>query len=172
MFTYHEHILKKKKTPKDLVISFAAPFVIAFLAYILIVVFLAVIPFLSMLVPAVFVGFIYFSYKVIASRNVELEYLLVDSDLDIDKIVNKTRRKRIASVYRREIIAMAPVGSSNLPENWQTLPKTDASARIDDPDNYVLIYSQNGEQKALYFCPTEEMIEVMTIRNPRKVFKD
>ena len=67
---------------------------------------------------------------------------------------------------------MAPVGSSNLPENWESLPKVDASVYPEHPDTYVLVYVQDSTHKALYFCPTEEMIEVMTIRNPRKVFKD
>ena len=172
MVTYHEHILKKKKTGKDIAICLITPFAFAFLAYVLILLISAFIPFLSVLIPAVLAGSIYFSYKVISSRNIEFEYLLVDSDIDVDKIVNKTRRKRIASVYRKEIIAMAPFGSSNLPENWQTLPKTDATSSPDASGTYVLIYTQDGVQKALYFCPTEKMLEVMTIRNPRKVFND
>ena len=171
MVTYHEHILKKKKSAKDLVFCLITPFVVGILACILMVVFLAV-QILSVFVPAIFIGGIYLSYKLISSRNVEFEYLLVDSDLDIDKIINKTRRKRIASIYRKEIIALAPIGSSNLPENWETLPKTDASVYPEHPDTYVLVYIQDGVQKALYFCPTEEMLEIMTIRNPRKVFKD
>ncbi len=172
MVTYHEHILKKKKTGKDFAFCLAIPFVMAFAALILSFIVLAVIPFLSMLFPLVVVGSIYLAYKIIANRNVEFEYLLVDSDLDIDKIMNKTKRKRIVSVYRKEIIAMAPAGSSNLPDNWQNLDKIDASSSMDSPDTFVLVFTQDGIQKALYFCPTENMIETMIIRNPRKVFRD
>lgn len=171
MVTYHEHILKKKKSAKDLVFCLITPFVVAILAFILMLVCLST-QVLSVFVPAIFIGGIYLSYKLISSKNVEFEYLLVDSDLDIDKIINKTRRKRIASIYRKEIIALAPMGSSNLPENWETLPKTDASVYPEHPDTYVLVYNHDGIQKVLYFCPTEKMLEVMTIRNPRKVFKD
>lgn len=171
MVTYHEHILKKRKSVKDLIFCLVTPFVVAILAFILMLVCLST-QVLSMFVPATFIGGIYLSYKLISSKNIEFEYLLVDSDLDIDKIINKKKRKRVASVYRKEIIAMAPVGSSNLPENWQTLESYDASPYIEHPDTYVLVYNHDGIQKVLYFCPTEKMLEVMTMRNPRKVFKD
>ena len=145
MVTYHEHILRKKKSAKDLIFCLVTPFVVAILAFILMLVLFA-IPILTTLVPAVFIGGIYLSYKLISSKNIEFEYLLVDSDLDIDKIINKKRRKRIASVYRKQIIALAPMGSSNLPENWETLPKTDASVYPEHPDTYVLVYVHDNIQ--------------------------
>lgn len=172
MVTYHEHILKKGKTGKDLAICLVSPFVLAFCAYAFSFLFIYVIPFFSFLIPALWVGAVYFSFKVISSRNIEFEYLLTDSDLDIDKIINKSRRRRIISIYRKEIIAMAPVTSTNLPENWQKSEIIDASSSVTSPDTYVLIVQQEGVQKAIYFCPTEAMLETMIARNPRKVFKD
>ena len=172
MVTYHEHIVKRAKTGKDFAISMISPFAFAFCAYILSGLFATVLRFFSFLIPAVWVGAIYASYKTVASRNVEFEYLLVDSDLDIDRITNKIRRKRVISVYRKEILAMAPVGSKNLPEDWKSLDVINAASHIDAEDAYVLIAQQEGIKKAIVFCPTEKMIETISLRNPRKVFND
>ncbi len=172
MVTYHEHIVKRTKTGKDFAISVISPFVFAFCAYALSFVFAALLPFFSFLIPAAWVGAVYASYKTVAGRNVEFEYLLVDSDLDIDRITNKTRRKRVVSVYRKEIIAMAPVGSKNLPEDWQSLDVINAASHMNAEDAYVLVVQHEGIKKAIIFCPTEKMIETISVRNPRKVFND
>ena len=172
MVTYHEHILKKAKKPIDLVFCVLTPVVGVLAAYIMSFVFLAILPVMSFLVPALWALCFYLSIKVIMSRNVEFEYLLTDSDLDIDKIINKSRRKRVISVYRKEILVMAPVGSANLPSDWETYTKVDASSSPDAPDAYVLIVQQDSGKKAIIFCPTEKMLETITMRNPRKVFNN
>ncbi len=170
MVTYHEYILKKKKTVLDFALYLVIPVVCAILAYVLSMVFLGVLTFLGFLVPAVVVGACYLAYKLMMLTNIEYEYLLTDSDLDIDKIINKTKRKHMVSVYRKDIISMAPLGSKNLPEGTENLPKIDATPYKDCPGTFVLVAVVDGEQKAIYFCPTQIMIETMEKRNPRKVF--
>lgn len=170
MVTYHEHILKRHKNGKDLIICLIAPFACAVGAYSLTFLFAVVIPFFSILIPAVWAGGIYLSVRVVMSRNIEFEYLLTGSDLDIDKIMNKSRRRRIISVYGKEIVAIAPPSSQNLPDNWKTSQIIDASSYPDAPDVYVMVVQQDGVQKAIYFCPTEAMLETLAARNPRKVF--
>ena len=66
---------------------------------------------------------------------------------------------------------MAPMGSSNLPDGWDKLPKIEVCSSLDDEGVYVLVVQQDT-QKAVYFQPTEKMIDTMVMRNPRKVFKD
>ena len=46
--------------------------------------------------------------------NVEYEYVFVNGDLDIDKIMNKARRKRMFSVDADQMELLAPVGSVEL----------------------------------------------------------
>ncbi len=172
MVTYHEHIIKRAKKPADYVICALTPVSCLILAYLLTIVFGALIPFLSFLIPAAWVGAGYFAFKIITGRNIEFEYLLTDSDLDIDKIISKSRRKHIISVYRKEIEVIAPNGSSNLPSGWEQYKVIDASSHPDATDAYVLIAQQEAEKIAVIFCPTEKMLETLTMRNPRKVFND
>lgn len=172
MVTYHEHILKRAKKPLDYAICALAPVSCLIIAYILTIVFGAIIPFFSFLIPAAWVGAGYAAFKIITGRNIEFEYLLTDSDLDIDKIISRSRRKHLVSVYRKEIELMAPVGSKNLPADWEKYKVIDGSSSPDAPDAYVLIAQQEAEKIAVIFCPTEKMLETITMRNPRKVFND
>ena len=172
MVTYKEHIVKKKKTKKDVLIYILTPIACILLAYFIPSILINLIPFLSFLIPLVWVGAIYGAVMIIAGRNVEFEYLLVDSDLDIDRISNKSRRKRLISLYRKEIIAVAPIGSSNLPHNWKQMEKIDACESPEAPDTYVVAVRQSDKERAVLFSPTEEMLEIMDRRNPGKVFRD
>jgi len=169
MVTYNEYIVKRKKTLIDYLICILSPVIALALAYFSTGILLA-IPAFSFLVPAAWLGFIWLSVKAIGSRNVEFEYLLTDCDLDVDKIINKSRRKRIISTYRKEIIVMAPKGSTNLPSDWESLTKIDVTSSPDEDDVYVLIVQQDT-RKAVIFQPTQKMIDTMIMRNPRKVFK-
>lgn len=171
MVTYHEYIVKRKKKPLDYLICFGSPFAALIVAYLLGGIIMTFLPILAFLVTPVWAACIWLCYKFITGTNQEYEYLLTDCDLDVDKIINKNRRKRIISTYRKEIVAMAPIGSSNLPSGWENLPKVEVCSDIKDEGVYVLIVSQDT-QKAIYFQPTEKMIDTMVMRNPRKVFKD
>ncbi len=46
--------------------------------------------------------------------NVEYEYVFVNGDLDIDKIMNKARRKRMFSVDADQMELLAPVGGGRI----------------------------------------------------------
>ena len=171
MVTYHEHIVKRKKKKADYVICLISPAAAFLAAYLLSGLVIAFLPILSILITPIWVACIWLFYKLITDTNQEYEYLLTDCDLDVDKIINKKRRVKIISTYRKEIIAMAPLGSPNLPSGWENLPKVEVCSDINDEGVYVLIVSQDT-QKAVYFQPTEKMIDTMVMRNPRKVFKD
>jgi len=170
MVTYHEYIVKKRKKPIDIALCILIPIAAIVVAYILTGILFA-IPMLTFLVPASWVGLGWLAVRFIGSRNVEFEYLLTDCDLDVDKIINKNRRKRIISTYRKEIIAMAPVGSSNLPSDINEMEKVEVCSAMEDEGVYPLVVQQD-KKKVVYFQPTETMIETMVMRNPRKVFRD
>ena len=172
MVTYKEHIVKRKKSGKDILIYIFSPFLCMIAAYIVTFVILNFLPFLSFLTLLVWAFAVYALARIVLDRNIEFEYLLVDSDLDIDKIHNKSRRKRMISLYRKEIIAIAPFGSANLPHGWSNMEKVDASVSPDSDDTYVIVVKQSDKERAVLFCPTEEMLEIMDRRNPGKVFKD
>ena len=126
---------------------------------------------LVFLLPVIWFGAVWGAYKIISGRNLEYEYLLTGGDLDVDKIINKSRRARIISVRRREIEVMATAESGNLPSNWKELPLVDVTSGYNPDAEYVIII--NGtERKALRFEPTEKMKEQLRLKLPGKIFID
>lgn len=51
----------------------------------------------------IILGAWFLAYKLICNLRIEYEYIITNGDLDIDVIINKSRRKRIASVQCKDI---------------------------------------------------------------------
>ena len=64
------------------------------------------------LLAAIVVGIL--SFYLISGLNVEYEYQYVNGDIDIDKIMNKSRRKKVASYAANELEIAAPSNSHEL----------------------------------------------------------
>ncbi len=112
------------------------------------------------------------AYFVGLYASVEYEYLYVDREISVDRILNKTRRKKADrfDVERMEILA--PVNSWHLDDyRNRQLKQTDySSGRIHQPDNrYVMIY--DGGRKVI-LEPNEAMVRAIQSVVPRKVFMD
>ena len=64
--------------------------------------------------------------------NVEYEYVFVNGDLDIDKIMNKARRKRMFSVDADQMELLAPVGAVELMQ-YKKIKSTDTTVNAISP---------------------------------------
>ena len=104
--------------------------------------------------------------------SLEYEYLYVDKEISVDKILNKTKRKKAEKFELDRMEIFAPVNSWHL-DNYKNrqFKTTDYSSGVArQPDRrYAMIY--NGERKIL-FEPNQEMVKAMQAVAPRKVFLD
>lgn len=104
--------------------------------------------------------------------SLEYEYLYVDKEISVDKILNKTKRKKAEKFELDRMEIFAPVNSWHL-DNYKNrqFKTTDYSSGVaGQPDRrYAMIY--NGERKIL-FEPNQEMVKAMQAVAPRKVFLD
>ena len=102
---YTEQLVKRQTTAKDVAVK-------AFLVALAIVSVLAVFLFpLAILVPVVAIIIV---VALMRRMNVEYEYLYVNGDLDIDKIINRSKRKRVFSTPISNMELLAPEGSPEL----------------------------------------------------------
>ncbi len=125
-------------------------------------------------IPAMIIGVILAvaAYFVYLNSDLEYEYLYVDKELTVDKVMAKTRRKRVAVYDIGKIEILAPVKSWHLDNYKNRTDKTVdySSGEEKQPDTrYVFFY--DGRQRVV-FEPNEEMIKAITMVAPRKVFKD
>lgn len=104
--------------------------------------------------------------------DLEYEYLYLDKELAVDKIMAKTRRKRVATYHLDRIEILAPFKSYHLDNyrNRQAKTKDYSIGEELKPDKRFLMYYEGGEKIVL--SPSEELIKAMKNVAPRKVFSD
>ncbi|NLD88105.1 MAG: hypothetical protein GX633_07600 [Clostridiales bacterium] len=166
-----EHIVKKQPTAKDSLIKIGIILAAIVLIYIMLTLS-AQFQFLSVIMPAVFVGLCFGGYKLITAQNYEFEYIVTNGELDIDKIIAKRSRKRILNVKPNEFELLAPYNNENKSEYERgTFAKTIDATSSKYAQNIwfgIATTKKDGRVRFL-FEPTEKMVENMRVFMPRKV---
>ena len=112
------------------------------------------------------------AYFVYLNSDVEYEYLYVDKELTVDKVMAKSRRKRVATYDLGKIEILAPIKSWHLDNYKNRTDKTvDYSSGEEKQPDRRFAFFYDGKQRVLTE-PNEEMIKAMQTVAPRKVFKD
>lgn len=122
-----------------------------------------------------FIGAVLFgvgAYVVKLFTDLEYEYLYLDKELAVDKIMAKTRRKRVATYQLDRIEILAPIKSYHLDNyrNRQAKVKDYSIGEELKPDKRFLMFYEGGEK--IVMSPSEELIKAMKNVAPRKVFSD
>lgn len=162
---YNEWILKKKRDLKDwLKISLS---VIG--ALVLIYIAMCLVLLLRNMFVLVIAGIIYLAYKIIKSTSVEYEYTVTNTDLDIDKIVARSKRTKVVSLNVRKIEYFAPYTEKYAQQykNESITKRLDCSSGRADAKRFFAIYYNNGEKLCIIFEPTDKMIAHFETYVPR-----
>jgi hypothetical protein len=171
MEEFMEYLVKKQQTAKDTMLKcliFAAAFILAVAVYII----FRSIPLIAFLGLFASAAVIYGAWVLIRSFNIEYEYILTSHDLDIDKIIARSRRKRLISIDLRNIEIMAPVSEKYRREfdSGGINEKFNASTG-DASTQYFIKFSHKEKGMALLlFNPCESVIKFCKHAAPRKVF--
>ncbi|MBP3543322.1 MAG: hypothetical protein J6J86_03740 [Lachnospiraceae bacterium] len=162
---YSEWIVKKKSPSW----AFAAKAALIILSVILIVLSLTVVLWF-LLIPGALLA--YLTYRLSMNWDMEYEYTFVNGELDVDKIMAKTRRKRCAVFTMEQTEIIAPEGAHQL-DQFKDMPcKTmDFSSGIADHKKYIMYTSWNNEMVKVILEPNERMLNDMWNASPRKVIK-
>lgn len=138
---------------------------------------LTVIFFLSMFVLS-YIGLILMAisgvgaYFLKMNTDLEYEYLYLDRELVVDKVMAKSKRKRVATYSLSRMEIMAPVKSYHLDnyKNRQVKVKDYSVGEELKPDLRYAIYYEGGEK--ILLNPSPELVKAMKNAAPRKVFSD
>ena len=106
------------------------------------------------------------------NAEIEYEYLYLDRELSIDKVLAKSRRKKAGSYSLEQMEIFAPLNSHRLDSYKNRQMKTvDYSSGIAaQPERrYMMIW--NGDTKII-LEPNTEMVKAVQRIAPRKVFTD
>lgn len=163
--SYSELLVKKKQTTKDKIIKFLLIGLIAATAVVGMVIVFAWIATLILGVAA---------YFILPNLDLEYEYVYVNGELDIDKIMSKSKRKRLKSFELAKLEIMAPVNSHRMDyQNHNTnLKVLDYSSGEKDHKVYAMIIPDEKDVYKVLIEPDRELLENIKKSCPRKVFED
>ena len=172
MDTFIEFMVIKKKSGQDYLAMAGIAVLASLLAFIL---FFIVMPLSGAFASIVFlllVGVIYFAFKWIMSFNEEFEYSLVNNEIDIDKIMDRKKRKRLTTVNVRQLDEFGVCKNSRELQkhlNDSNIKKIYACSGKDDEGVYYALYTDKEKRTLLLFNPNEKMVNVIKKLNPLKV---
>lgn len=152
MDTFFEQITAVKKSGKDIA-AITGIWLLAFIICFLLVLFMGYLSSFSFLLIA---GALFGAFKLSCRFNVEYEYIVTNGTMDIDKIINKSSRKRVlsfelATVSRLEKFNQGLLSSVNSKEIV-------TACNLNDPEAYLMVSSTEGKGTSyLIFAPDERV---------------
>ena len=159
-------MITQKKTPA----RWAVEILVLAAAIAMTVVMVLIDPFIFFF-PALllYIGF-YFVHKY---NYIEYEYTWIEGQLDIDRIYAKSRRKNVAKIEVEDLLVIAPEGSRDVSnyERDSSVSVKDCSTRLPENKKYVAVYKDDKGTHRIIFEPEENILDLISIRNPRKVIK-
>lgn len=110
----------------------------------------------------------YFTYM---NADIEYEYLYLDKEINIDKVLAKSKRKKAAVYDVERMEVLAPVKSYHLDAYRNREMKTVdySSGSAEEDKKYMMVYEGNLK---IILEPSAEMVRAIQMVAPRKVFSD
>ena len=161
MSDYYTEQLVKQKTKMTSILAKAGLLAATVLS------FAAVLFFpMAVIVPVLMIVLDVFLFK---RMDLEFEYLYVNGDLDIDKIMAKQKRKKVFETNVKNMEVLAPSGSIEL-QPFQKVKTYDFSSGKEESKTYELVTTKKGQTVKIIFEPNQTILEGMKMLAPRKVF--
>ena len=163
---YREILIKRKQKPLDSLKKagmIALTLLAAAAAFFIHVLFLP---------AAIVLGVL--SWFVISGLDLEYEDLYVNGDIDIDRIMNKQRRKRAASYAIGSLELLAPSASRELDtyRNGKNVKEIDFSSGDEAARTVTAVYSREGGFDLVKLELDDDLVKDMRRYAPRKISQE
>ena len=119
-------------------------------------------------VPAIIFGCI--AYFALPGLDLEYEYLYIDKEISIDKVLAREKRKHCITLDLGKMEVMAPENSHELDSyKARNLKIRDFSSGLPETKNYMIAYNDNDGMILVKIEPNTEMLKAIKQVFPRKV---
>lgn len=154
--------LVKRKTP-----AYAIPLKILMVIICVLSVLFAMVSAVGMIVMVVALVGAYFLFPYLS---LEFEYLVVNDQLTIDKVMGKSKRKRAWEGNMNEAQIIAPVDSYMVKDyEKQGMKVLDFSSHQPGAKVYAIIHQNGSEAVKVLFEPNDKILSCLRQKAPRKV---
>lgn len=126
--------------------------------------------FMPVILFLVFGGLTYFCFTLRNKQRIEYDYTFTNGTLDIAKITNNARRKKLLTTEVKDFEVIAPISD----EGFQRMLQHPGIKKF----NYFLnrggglyygVFTHNHDKSILIFEPSEQMVKLFKTVNPRNV---
>ncbi len=163
---YKEYLVKRKKKISD----FAMQIVIVVLGILL--AFFAFVYLGGFLGSIVSIAVVFGGYKLFLKMNKEYEYILTNSELDIDVIYSKQERKRRYSLNMKKIDIMVSIENKDYMNQLKRQAKLiDASDGKLTKETYAILVPEETGYKKILITPNDTFLNYLYKTAPTKVIK-
>ncbi len=108
------------------------------------------------------------------NKNIEYEYDYTNGSLEIAKIIDNSRRKKVVAVESSEIRLVAAIGTNeSLKFDHVKLKTYDCSAHDEEQKDYILVAHSEakGDDFKVIFNPSEKLLSAMEKYNKRDIYR-
>ena len=161
-----EHMVARRPTPKIMmqkVLLSVAAAVVALLP--IIIEGMTAIP-VATLMPFFIIGSGWGMILLFRRLNLEFEYIVTNGEMDVDKIMGRTSRKRLFTVDCRNFDILAPYKPDyrNEYESQSISEIVDVSSHAGAPGRWFAVFNaKDGKRTLLIFEPSERMLEAFRL---------
>lgn len=169
-----EVLFRMNESYVECLVAQETPAVKKFLYYLLFLLTIACLLLGLVMLPALILAVVFgvLTFFFYQQTDLEYEYLYVDKEVSIDRVIHKNKRKKMGTYGIDRMVAFAPVHSYHLDayKNAQFAEKDYSIGKAGKPDaRYAFIFE--GKEK-LILSPSREFVDALKSVAPRKVFTD
>ncbi len=172
MDIFVEEIVERKRTSVQLIATFGIFLLSVLVCFLIIAVLPVVLPMMIWTMPLLVVGVVYLAYRLVVSQNVEFEYSMVNTEIDVDKIVNRRNRKKMTTVMVTRLEAFGVCGKDTGDFDKYlsdiSVKKIYAAAEKKSDSNYFMVYFNDSVRCMLIFSPSEKIVNNIERLNSKR----
>ena len=103
----------------------------------------------------------------------EFEYSYFDGEVRFAKIMNKSRRKRLAVYSMDEVSQIAPAGDRSVYryETDHTVKVLDYTSQVKDQPYYEMVIQKEGDTYLIKFEPDDKYLDAVQVKYAQKVIR-
>lgn len=109
-------------------------------------------------------------YYVFPMFDLEYEYTYVNGDIDVDKIMAKSRRKKLGNYEIENLVVMGPTGCDAVKDYLSKGKMHDYTSLDPQKKSYTLVYQKDSDTDIIKVEIPDEVAMDMRRFGPRKVF--
>ena len=171
MDVFREQVVEKTPTNRDKMLELWAKVSAFALAFGLVLASIAFFPYIAPLALFFGAAAVWLSFRLSKKLVIEYEYAFTNGELDVDKIIGKSKRKRLCSVQIGTITSFGIWNDDMEVEADSTMViASDNSGTLDE---YFMDfkYKDYGDT-TLFFSPNSELMELIIPYLPREIRKE